>query len=104
MPIFRKHLTVEQKSLITVLERVCELLDGSEESDWSPLTSRQVHKNLQRYIRRLKKGRKLWFWHKQFLGVEFEVASTLQEIAMTNGWHKEFNQLADKFDVLIEKV
>lgn len=104
MSLFRKRLTEDQKSLSKVLKRICELLNDSEESDWSPLTPAQVQKNLQRPLKRLEKGRKLWYWQKLRLSLEFEVTSTLQEIAMANGWHKEYITLADEFDVLIDKV
>ena len=94
----------DQSAMIDLLERVCELLETSEESDWSPLSPKVVQKYLEKQINKLKRGKRLWPWAKFKLSIEFEVASTLQEIAMTNGWHDEYVKLASDFDRLIKRV
>jgi hypothetical protein len=38
------------------------------------------------------------------LKVEFAPTSTIQEIAMSNGWHDEYLKLSTKFDKEIEKL
>ena len=81
--------------------RAVELLEESEESDWSPLTPQEVAKNLKDQIERLERNEKI---DTHLLEVEFAVTSTLQEISMTNGWSKEYLKLAAEFDEEIEKI
>jgi len=87
-------------ALITALERTCALLERSEESVWSPLTPSEVAENLRLAIGRLVRGEAVDYRH---LGVEFAPTSTIQEIAMANGWHDEYMQLAEVIDDHVER-
>lgn len=87
--------------LIEALERACGLLDRSEESAWSPLTPAQVAKNLRRVIEALGRGDAL---DRLALGTEFAPTSTIQEIAMTNGWHDEYMRLAEIVDANVGRL
>jgi hypothetical protein len=82
-------------SLIRALERACVLLDRSEESVWSPLSPAEVAENLRQAIGRLVRGDAVDYGT---LRLEFAPTSTIQEIAMANGWHDEYLQLADVVD------
>ncbi len=81
--------------LISALERTCALLDRSEESVWSPLSPAEVAANLRREIVKLSQGGAA---SRHVVGVEFAPTSTLQEIAMANGWQQEYMRLADIVD------
>lgn len=94
----------DRDALIDILRRVCELLQDSQESDWSPLTAKEVEKNILGSLNKLENGKKLSPSDKLELSVEFEVTSTLQEIAMANDWHHEYLKLANDFDRLIKRV
>ena len=94
----------DREALIDILRRIRELLQGSQGSDWSPLTPKEVEKNILCSLNKLENGKKLWPSDKLELSVEFEVTSTLQEIAMANDWHHEFLKLANDFDRLIKRV
>jgi len=82
-------------SLISALERTCALLDSSEESVWSPLTPAEVAKNLRHAIVGVINGDAVDYLS---LRVEFAPTSTIQEIAMANGWHDEYVRLAEEID------
>ena len=88
------------RSLITALERTCVLLERSEESDWSPLTPVEVAENLRQAIGRLARGE---FVDYRNLRIEFAPTSTIQEIAMANGWHDEYMQLAEVVDGHVDR-
>jgi hypothetical protein len=87
-------------SLVTALERTCTLLDRSEESVWSPLTPAEVADNLRKTIRGLVRGEAVNYLT---LRVEFAPTSTIQEIAMANGWHDEYMELASVVDSHVEQ-
>jgi len=89
------------ENLKEILIKVIELLNQSEESDWSPLTPKEVVKNLEIEIRRLEKNEKI---NKHLLELEFAPTSTIQEISMANGWSAEFIKLSSKFDQEIIKI
>ena len=82
-------------SLVTALERTCDLLERSEESVWSPLTPSDVAQNLRAAIAAFERGEAVDYGN---LRLEFAPTSTIQEIAMANGWHDEYMQLADVVD------
>ena len=82
-------------NLVAALERTCALLERSEESLWSPLTPADVAKNLRSAIGGLIRGDAV---DHRTLRVEFAPTSTIQEIAMANGWHDEYLRLAEVVD------
>ena len=86
--------------LVTALERTCVLLDRSEESVWSPLSPVEVAENLRQAIGRLVRGEAVDYFT---LRVEFAPTSTIQEIAMANGWHDEYMQLAGVVDSYVDR-
>ena len=87
-------------SLIAALERTCALLERSEESVWSPLTPAEVAANLRQAVGRLVRGEAVDYGH---IRLEFAPTSTIQEIAMANGWHDEYMQLADVVDSHVDR-
>ena len=89
------------ENLKEILIKVIELLNKSEESDWSPLTPQEVVKNLEIEIRKLERNEKI---NTHLLEVEFAPTSTIQEISMANGWSSEFIKLSSKFDQEIIKI
>ena len=90
-----------ERQVLKLLERVCERLKYSKESDWSPLTPDQVRSNIESQMDLISKGVMI---DKQKLIMEFLPTSTLQEISMQNDWGDEFLKLATKFDSLIENL
>lgn len=89
------------KSLIKVLKKVVSHLEGSLESDWSPLTPNQVAENLKKQIRNIEQNNAV---DKDSLVLEFAPTSTIQEIAISNGWSNEYLKLSEQFDNLISNV
>lgn len=87
--------------LLKILERLCELLERSKESDWSPLTPSEVRSNLQCQMDLISQGAAI---DKDKLIIEFLPTSTLQEISMSNDWSDEFLIIAAKFDNLIKNI
>ncbi len=85
--------------LLNLLKRVCFLLDNSKESDWSPLSPKEVKANIESQMELISRGVSI---DKEKLIIEFLPTSTLQEIAMVNNWHKEYIRLAKKFDLLMQ--
>lgn len=82
-------------NLEQAIERTCELLVNSEPSDWSPLEPSEVVDNLKAIQHSIRHGASLDY---SKLGLEFAVTSTIQEIAMFNGWHDEYLRLATIVD------
>jgi hypothetical protein len=82
-------------SLVAALERTCALLERSEESVYSPLTPAEVVRNLRATIDALVRGQAV---DDLTVRVEFAPTSTIQEIAMANGWHDEYLELARAVD------
>ncbi|WP_109853425.1 hypothetical protein [Aquimarina sp. AU58] len=89
------------ENLKEILIKVIELLNQSVESDWSPLTPKEVVKNLEIQICKLERNEKI---DKHLLQVEFAPTSTIQEISMANGWNVEYLKLSSKFDEEINKI
>ncbi|GAB5526666.1 MAG: hypothetical protein Roseis2KO_45380 [Roseivirga sp.] len=93
-------LTTNAKNqLLNLLKRVCFLLDNSKESDWSPLSPKEVKANIETEMDLIRQGHAI---DKDQLIIEFLPTSTLQEIAMVSNWHEEYIRLAKKFDLLIQ--
>ena len=89
------------ESLKEIIIKTIELLNKSEESDWSPLTPKEVIKNLETQLEKLEKNEKI---DRLLLEVEFAPTSTIQEISMANGWSSEYLKLSSKFDKEITKI
>ena len=88
----------KSEELKHVLEKVISHLSESDESDWSPLTPTEVINKLQNQIDMINNNHSI---NKDLLRLEFAPTSTIQEIAMANGWSDEFLELSAKFDKLI---
>lgn len=89
------------ESLKDILIKTIEFLNQSEESDWSPLTPKEVIKNLEIQLERLERNEKT---DQLLLEVEFAPTSTIQEISMANDWSDEYLKLSSKFDKEITKI
>ena len=89
------------KSLKEILLNIIELLNQSDESVWSPITPQEIINNLNHQIKKMDRNEKV---DNDILKVEFAPTSTIQEIAMSNGWHDEYLKLSTKFDKEIEKL
>jgi hypothetical protein len=86
--------------LITALERTCALLERSQTAIWSPLTPAEVAENLRKAIHGLVHGEAVNYLT---LRMEFAPTSTIQEIAMANGWHDDYLELARVVDGHVER-
>jgi hypothetical protein len=86
--------------LVRALERTCVLLERSAEDGWSNLTPAEAAKNLRDAIGALARGQAVDY---RSLGVEFAPTGPIQEIAMANGWHEEYLQLARVVDRHIDR-
>lgn len=89
------------KSLKEILIKTVELLSKSGESDWIPLTPKEVVKNLETQLEKLENNEKT---DRLLLEMEFTPTSTIQEISMTNGWSNEHIKLSSNFDKEINKI
>ncbi|CAL2088221.1 hypothetical protein [Tenacibaculum sp. 190524A05c] len=83
------------ENLREIIIKTIELLNKSEESDWSPLTPEEVIKNLKTQLEKLNKNEKI---DKALLELEFSPTSTIQEISMANNWSNEYLKLSSEFD------
>lgn len=86
------------KKIKEILTQTIKLLEGSKESDWSPLTPKEVIKNLEAQIERLERGEEP---ERDLLALEFAPTSTIQEISMLNGWSIQYLELSTQLDQAI---
>lgn len=87
--------------LISAIETTIKLLKHSEDSIWSNLTVLEVKEILERELFKIKNGED---FDKIELAVLFTVASNVQEIAMHNGWSKEYMEIAKVIDKFTQEV
>ncbi len=73
--------------LVAALERASELLGRSEASDWSARSPAEVQQSLSKILRSISLAEE---WLPFDLAVEFAPTSSVQEIAVWNGWHDEY--------------
>ena len=73
----------------------------SKESGWDLIDPEEVQSELDQCIRLLSKRGKINFFD---LAVLYAPTGTLQELAMANGWHKQYMKLANRFDALERKI
>lgn len=92
---------LEKERLKQVLENTIDFLCKSEESLWSPLTPKEVIKNLEAQIENIKNNKKI---DTTLLSVEYAPTSSIQEIAMANNWSNKYLELSKEFDELIKKI
>lgn len=88
-------------NLKKILIEVIDYLNQSQNSDWSPLTPKELVKNLEVQIGKLERNEKV---DKNLLRIEFAPTSTIQEISMANGWSDEYLNLSLQFDKEIIKL
>lgn len=87
------------KALAEILEQTIEHLAKSEASDWDPLTPSEVIRDIARANEAIANGRSI---DKNTLKLHFAPTSSIQEIAMSNGWTNEYLKLAEQFDQQIK--
>jgi xanthosine utilization system XapX-like protein len=92
---------LEKERLKQVLENTIDFLHKSEESLWSPLTPKEVIKNLEAQIENIKNNKRI---DSTLLSVEYAPTSSIQEIAMANNWSNKYLELSEEFDKLIKKI
>jgi hypothetical protein len=82
-----------------ILEEAIVHLEKSEASDWTPIDPNEVVRDLREAITALNNGRKM---DKRKLEMHFLPTSSIQEIAMSNGWSDEYLVIAGQFDIQIK--
>lgn len=83
-------MTVEQ-----ALERTCQLLASSQDSDWTPWSAVELLGQLSNMLEALRRGGEI---DKAELRLLFVVTGPVQEISMANGWSAEMLRLAEVVD------
>lgn len=86
-------------ALKDILVSTTEFLQQSQDTSWSPLTPQEVTRHLKLQIKNLNQNEKI---DTNLLKVEFAPTSTIQEIAMANGWHNAYLKLASQFDKAVK--
>ncbi len=81
------HSFFGKQDLLIALERTNELLDQSENSDWSSLSAGEIKTILEREIYKIKENQG---FDKLELAVLYAPTSNIQETAMWNNWHEEY--------------
>ena len=77
------------------------MLGLSEESVWAPLTPQVIVSDIDEAIALIKSKKRPDI---QRLEIHFAPTSSIQEIAMANGWGEEFLVLSEKFDSIILSI
>ncbi len=85
------------KEALRALEQTCELLEQSEPTPYSPLTPVELRRKLMKIVEALRNDQP---YNRGILTIEFAPTSTVQEIAMENGWHDEYLEIASVVDKL----
>lgn len=99
--ILKKKLKPEDhKELLVVLKDCLQLLETSEDSDWSEMGVKEISEKLANAIVKLEQDK---LPSKRSLKYLFLAAAPLQEIAMANGWSDQYIGLSSRFDVVCEK-
>lgn len=83
------------QKLILAIEKTIQLLDQSEDSDWSSLTAVEIKKLLEAELQKIRNQQE---FDKTELNVLFAPTGNIQETAMWNEWHKEYLKIADIVD------
>jgi hypothetical protein len=77
------------------LRRTCELLQNSEDSDWTPWTAAEILGTLEAMLQRLGRGEEI---DRDELRLLFLPTGAVQETSMANGWSKEMLVLGEAVD------
>lgn len=88
-------MSIEDSKLVMALERTCALLAESDEALWAADSPRTVKGRLERVVRRARAGRR---WDRDAVRLEYAPTNSLQDIAMENGWHDEYMEIAATVD------
>lgn len=91
----------EVYSFIECLENTIKYLKQSDESFYTKKNPEDVIKLFNKTISRLKKNKSI---NKSKLSFEFAPTSSIQEIAIDNGWGNEYLKLSEDFDALITLI
>ena len=81
--------------LVDSLKRTVELLEQSEDSDWTNVTVEEISAILERELHKLKEKRGL---DKLELATLYAPTGCIQETAMSNSWHQEYLEIAKTVD------
>ena len=82
------------------LERTCELLERSVDSDWSAEGASQIREKLMAILSNVRAGKP---FDRDELVLQFLPTSFVQETAMANGWSDEYLALSEVIDRATEK-
>jgi hypothetical protein len=81
--------------LVSALERIIELLENSEDSDWSNLTAGELAKVLSKELSKIKNNQE---FDKREIAILFAPTGNIQETAIWNDWHKEYLEISEVID------
>lgn len=77
------------------LRRTCELLRGSEDSDWTPWGAAEIAEKLERILSSIERGEEV---DRDTLFLFFVPTGAVQETSMANGWSEEMLDLGAAVD------
>ena len=86
--------------MIDAIKKTIELLEDSEDSDWSNFTAIEIKEILQGELYKIENNQE---FDKLELAVLFAVTGNVQETAMRNDWHAEYLKIADVIDKYTER-
>jgi len=89
-----------KQDLIDAIKKTIELLENSEDSDWSSLTADEIKELMQSELYKIENNQE---FDKLELAVLFTVTGNVQETAMRNDWHTEYLKIADVIDKYTER-
>ena len=89
-----------KQDLIDAIKKTIELLEDSEDSDWSNFTAIEIKEILQGELYKIENNQE---FDKLELAVLFAVTGNVQETAMRNDWHAEYLKIADVIDKYTER-
>ena len=85
--------------MIDAITKTIELLENSEDSDWSNLSVVEIKEILRGELCKVENNQE---FDKLELAVLFVVTGNIQETAMRNDWHTEYLKIADVIDKYTE--
>lgn len=91
----------EATRFVDCLEKTIKFLNHSKESPYTNKTPQNVTNTLNKAIIKLKENKPI---NKPDLKLEFAPTSSIQEIAIDNGWGEKYLQLSEEFDSLIAEI
>jgi hypothetical protein len=89
---------VEIEKLVSSLEEVLVLLQGSETSDYSHMPVGQIIKKIELELARIKISEHV---DAEMLSLLFAPTGAIQETAIDNGWGDEFLRISEVVDQFV---